>query len=111
MRAILLALAILAFTVGCGGSDEASEGTTTTPASGECESVDAPEPREPQSKEAPTEPLVDGTDYMLAFETSCGPFTITLDPKLAPNTAASLVALANDGYFDDTIFHLLCQAS
>ena len=105
MRAILLALAILAVTVGCGGSDEASEGTTTTPASGECESVDAPEPREPESKEAPTEPLADGRTYMLAFETSCGSFTITLDTELAPNTAASLVALANDGYFDDTVFH------
>ncbi|HEU5010850.1 MAG TPA: peptidylprolyl isomerase, partial [Gaiellaceae bacterium] len=35
----------------------------------------------------------------------CGSFTVTLDQKLAPKTAASLVALADDGYFDDTIFH------
>jgi cyclophilin family peptidyl-prolyl cis-trans isomerase len=39
------------------------------------------------------------------FDTTCGSFTVTLDQKLAPNTAASLVALAKDGYFDDTIFH------
>ena len=38
-------------------------------------------------------------------ETSCGTFTIELDPEQAPNTAASLVALADDGYFDDVTFH------
>jgi cyclophilin family peptidyl-prolyl cis-trans isomerase len=30
---------------------------------------------------------------------------VTLDPEQAPKTAASLVALANAGYFDETIFH------
>ena len=107
MRAALLALAILVFAAGCGGSGEESEGPTTTPTptSGECQDVDAPEPREPEPAEAPSEPLEHGKTFKLAFETSCGSFTITLDTELAPNTAASLVALANDGYFDDTIFH------
>ena len=41
----------------------------------------------------------------IVFDTTCGSFTVTLDQELAPNTAASLVALAKDGYFDDTIFH------
>ena len=31
--------------------------------------------------------------------------TVTLDLESAPKTAASLVALAEDGYFDDTIIH------
>ena len=35
--------------------------------------------------------------YSLVVETNCGAFTITLDQKRAPNTAASLVALARDG--------------
>jgi cyclophilin family peptidyl-prolyl cis-trans isomerase len=39
------------------------------------------------------------------FETTCGTFTVALDTELAPNTAASLVALAREGYFDDTLFH------
>lgn len=104
MRAVLLALAILGFAAGCGGSGEEST-DTTTPAGGECSSVDAPEPREPGSNEAPTSPVEDGKTYELTFETNCGPFTVTLDTKLAPNTAASLVALAGEGYFDDTIFH------
>jgi cyclophilin family peptidyl-prolyl cis-trans isomerase len=106
MRAVLLTLALLAFAAGCGGSDDEATGTTTTTAAqGECASVDAPEPRDPGSNEAPSAPLPDGKTYALAFDTSCGSFTVTLDTELAPNTAASLVALAKDGYFDDTIFH------
>ncbi len=73
--------------------------------SAECESVEAPEPRDPGSNEAPTAPLEDGKTYALTFDTNCGSFTVTLDTGLAPNTAASLVALAEAGYFDDTIFH------
>jgi len=46
-----------------------------------------------------------GKTFTLTFETSCGPFTVSLDQKAAPHTSASLVALARTGYFDDTIFH------
>ena len=56
-------------------------------------------------RDAPSEPLDSSKTYALTFDTSCGSFTVTLDQKLAPNTVASLVALANDGFFDNTIFH------
>ena len=104
MRGALLALAVLVSAVGCGGGDEESSGTTT-PGSGECASAEAPEPRDPGSNEAPTAPLADGKTYALTFETNCGSFTVTLDTALAPNTTASLVALTQAGYFDDTLFH------
>ena len=104
MRVLLLALAILALAAGCGGTDEEST-DTTTPAGGECSSADAPEPREPGSNEAPTSSLADEQTYALTFETNCGSFIVTLDTELAPNTTASLVALASEGYYDDTIFH------
>lgn len=100
MRGVLLATVLLALASGCGGSDEPSAS-----GNGECESVEAPAPRDPETREAPTEPLASGTSYALVFETTCGTFTVGLDPKLAPHTAASLVALARDGYFDDTLFH------
>jgi len=43
--------------------------------------------------------------YRLVFETNCGNFTITLNPKLSPNATASLVSLAQRGFFNDTLFH------
>ena len=101
MRSALFVLALLTLGAGggCGGDDE------PTASAGECESVEAPDPREPGEHDAPSAPLDPGTSYALVFETSCGTFTVGLDTTLAPNTAASLVALARDGYFDDTIFH------
>jgi len=109
VRALPILLAALVFVAGCGsGSDEASSGDTsamTTTAVTECADVEAPDARNPEPATAPSEPLDASKTYTLTFDTSCGSFTVMLDQKLAPKTAASLVALANDGYFDDTIFH------
>ena len=109
MRALPILLAALVFVAGCGsGSDEASSGDTsamTTTAVTECADVEAPDARNPEPATAPSEPLDASKTYTLTFDTSCGSFTVALDQKLAPKTAASLVALAKDGYFDDTIFH------
>ncbi len=99
MRAVLIALLLAAFVVGCGGDDESTTGGA------ECESVEAPEPREPGALAAPSEPLDASTTHTLTFETNCGAFTVRLDPEIAPETSASLVSLASDEYFDDTIFH------
>jgi cyclophilin family peptidyl-prolyl cis-trans isomerase len=105
VRALGALIVSLAFFAGCGGGD--GDTTTDSVATGtdECASVDAPDARDPEPSEAPTEPLDESKTYTLTFDTSCGSFTITLDQELAPKTAASLVALANAGYFDDTIFH------
>ena len=103
MRAFCVLVVALAFVAGCGGGDEESSDTTTS--AGECETVEAPEAKEPGTSEAPSEPLDASKSYILTFDTSCGSFTVTLDPEVAPETSASLVALANAGYFDDTVFH------
>jgi peptidyl-prolyl cis-trans isomerase B (cyclophilin B) len=106
MRALVaLALVLAVLAAGCGGDDGDGEGAGTTAASGECESVEAPEAQEAEQREAPSEPLDTGTTYSLVVETSCGPFTIALDLDQAPTTSASLVALAKNGFFDDTTFH------
>ena len=115
MRRILvpLLLALVLSLAACGGDgdSESSEGTTATTeqstGSGgdDCETVDAPEPKPDGGQTAPTETLEAGTTYTLVVQTNCGDFTVTLDPTLAPKTAASLVALAEDGFFDGTTFH------
>lgn len=104
MRTLSLLLVLLAFLAGCGGDDGETTESVATGAD-ECASVEAPAAREPTPAEAPAEPLDASKTYTLTFDTSCGSFTITLDQELAPETTASLVALANAGYFDDTIFH------
>ena len=50
-------------------------------------------------------PLNPSKTYELVFQTNCGAFTVTLDPKLAPNTTSSLVSLAKRGFFTDPFFH------
>ena len=105
MRALLLVLVASAVAAGCGGGSGSTDTTTTAASSGGCESVDAPAARDPGSHDAPAEALDAGKTYSLVVDTNCGSFTIALDPSLAPKTAASFVSLANDGFFDDTIFH------
>jgi peptidyl-prolyl cis-trans isomerase B (cyclophilin B) len=105
MRGALLSFAVLVFAVaGCGGGDDETAASAPS-VGGDCESVEAPASRDPGPAKAPNQTLAAGSSYSLVFGTSCGSFTVGLDTELAPNTAASLVALARDGYFDDTVFH------
>ena len=39
------------------------------------------------------------------MDTNCGSFTITLDPRQSPNATASFFSLAQQGFYDGTIFH------
>ncbi len=114
LRALLvLGLALLA--AGCGGNGNESAATTeadTTAAAATggspataCDTVDAPAPREDGGQTAPKAPLDPQTRYELVVSTNCGSFTIKLDQGVAPKTAASLVALAKDGFYDGTTFH------
>jgi len=43
--------------------------------------------------------------YDVTMQTNCGSFTIQLDQKQSPKTAASFVYLVQKGFFDKTIFH------
>ena len=108
---LLVAVLVLA---GCGGNTKTTATTTTaettaigtvsTP-TGDCRQVEAPAKRPDGGEQAPKQELDAAKTYQLVFETSCGAFTVTLDQKLAPKTAASLVSLAGKGYFDGTVFH------
>jgi cyclophilin family peptidyl-prolyl cis-trans isomerase len=98
---LLLSIALVA-AGGCGGDGGGSEDGASTNG---CREVDAPTPREREKLSPPTSNLDTENTYQLRFETSCGSFTVDLDLESAPKTSASLVSLARQGYFDDTIFH------
>ena len=99
VSAAAVLLAVLAASA-CGGG-----GGGSAKQSGGCTDVSAPSPKDESNHQAPTSELDAGKTYRVAVETNCGTFTITLDTKASPKTAASFVSLAEDGYFDDTTFH------
>ncbi len=103
-----LALVTLLF-AGCGGDSAETATTAATievpPASSGCPLVEQPAPKPGGGQSAPAATLDAAKTHTLTLATSCGSFTVTLDPKLAPKTTASLVGLARAGFFDGTIFH------
>jgi peptidyl-prolyl cis-trans isomerase B (cyclophilin B) len=99
VRLAVLSLLVLALAA-CGGDNGGEESSAQG-----CADVEAPAAKPDGGATKPTAPLDDATTYVLVLETSCGDFEITLDQESAPDTAASLVALANAGFYDGTIFH------
>ena len=115
-QAAPLLLAGAALLAGCGSSDSEQ----TTPARTEtapeqapqsatapqgCKEVKAPAARESGGEKKPKTKLSTSNPPSLTFETNCGSFTIKLDPKAAPNAAASVNKLARSGFYDGTQFH------
>jgi cyclophilin family peptidyl-prolyl cis-trans isomerase len=107
-------LAVLAVAIpGCGsGSHKAASPASSPPAQtqsavtpGGCRQTAVPQPRSPGHEKKPSAPLSRSRKWTLTFTTNCGSFTVRLNLKTAPNAAASMVALAKAGYFDNTLFH------
>ena len=108
LRVAAIAVVTLALVAaGCGGgsSSSTSAATETAETVSGCESVEAPAPRDAGGATAPKERLDPERTWTLTFDTSCGTFVVTLDLDSAPATAASLVSLAQSGFYDDTVFH------
>jgi cyclophilin family peptidyl-prolyl cis-trans isomerase len=122
-RFLAIALLVLAATAlaACGSSDEktadipsggtaepattAAEPTPPASAAGCKQIAKAPPPKPDGGAKKPTQALDSSKKWTLEFQTSCGNFTVSLDLKTAPKATASMVSLANDGFFKDTIFH------
>jgi cyclophilin family peptidyl-prolyl cis-trans isomerase len=123
-RPVLLLLAVLSLALGACGSDDKSSasggatattqapgGADTTTQAGDtgCRTVAAPKPKPDGNEKKPKLELASGTTYELVFTTSCGSFTITLDPKNSPVTGGSVWTLAKKGFFDGLTFHRVAQ--
>ena len=109
-RTAVPALLFIAATslAGCSKAEPESEPAAVTDsavkASG-CADVQAPEAREDGGATAPKTKLDPSQANTVTFTTSCGEFTVTLDAKGAPQTSASIAALAKGGFYDNTTFH------
>ena len=82
--------------------DETSAGPEAS--AGGCKTVEAPEPKTVSFK-APEQVLEPGEPATAVVKTSCGTFEIELDTERAPKTANSFAFLAEEGFYDDLVFH------
>ena len=102
--AIALLAAALLLTA-CGGDDDSdTTATTSTIAAGDCQTVEAPPAKNDKFKK-PEQVLEKGEPATATVETSCGTFVITLDTENSPETANSFAFLAEQGFYDGTVFH------
>jgi cyclophilin family peptidyl-prolyl cis-trans isomerase len=118
----ILLICLTAALAGCGGGKAKSDPSTAAPTGSGTTAATAPAAptgtgNAPGCKQAnapsvgkraarkPSGKLAKGKAYSLVFTTNCGTFTVALDPKLAPEASASMVALAKQKFFDATAFH------
>jgi cyclophilin family peptidyl-prolyl cis-trans isomerase len=85
--------------------DDARAGAPTAPAAVACGGQIPPKVKHPTFTKPPTTKVDPDKTYMATFETSCGDFTVKLDPKKAPVTTANMVFLAGKHFYDSTWFH------
>jgi cyclophilin family peptidyl-prolyl cis-trans isomerase len=78
---------------------------TRAEAAAGCASVPRPKPKPDGGRRAPTRRLDPKRTYDVTFVTNCGRFTVRLDVRHSPRTAASFFELARTGFFDRTVFH------
>jgi len=110
LRQLTIALLCLAASLSaCGGGGASSKAPKHEPLTSAqrdgCKRVRAPHSRGEGHRKNPKGKLDPGRKWSLRVTTNCGSFTIALDVGAAPNTAASLVALAKAGFFNGTAFH------
>ena len=107
LRPLLLAASLLLLLLaGCGEDDEAMSRTQERSSDGgRCQKVQAPEPKPDGGAKKPQRRLDPNKTFDVVLDTSCGAFTIRLDQKTSPRTAASFASLTRSGLYDDTVFH------
>jgi peptidyl-prolyl cis-trans isomerase B (cyclophilin B) len=101
-----LAAALSACGSGGGGAGTGARTTTAQPTPpAECRRVPQPPPKRGVRLPRPRLKLDPNRTYRAVLDTSCGSFTITLDVRRSPRTAASFVYLARHGFYDGLTFH------
>jgi peptidyl-prolyl cis-trans isomerase B (cyclophilin B) len=85
--------------------DDARAGAPTAPAAVACGGEIPAKVERPTFTKPPTTKVDPDKTYVASFQTSCGDFTVRLDPEKAPITTANFVFLAGKKFYDSTWFH------
>lgn len=93
------------------GPDPSTPTSSSTRGPGE-PTIDCTEPPaappDPEQFDAPPDPATaEGKTFVATLETNCGPIVLELDGSKAPQTVASFIFLAQEGYYDDSPCHRL----
>jgi cyclophilin family peptidyl-prolyl cis-trans isomerase len=99
------AAATTAATATTAAFDDARAGAPTAPAQVACGGKIPPKVDHPSFAKPPTTKVDPDKTYLATFRTSCGDFTVKLDPRKAPITTANFVFLAGKHFYDSTWFH------
>ena len=91
--------------------NDARAGAPTAPAQVACGGKIPAKVKHPSFAKPPTTKVDPDKTYVAIFQTSCGDFTVRLDPKKAPVTTANFVFLAGKHFYDSTWFHRIVPAS
>ena len=91
--------------------NDARAGAPTAPAQVACGGRIPPKVDRPTFAKPPTTKVDPDKTYLATFQTSCGDFTVRLDPRKAPVTTANFVFLAGRKFYDSTWFHRIVPAS
>jgi peptidyl-prolyl cis-trans isomerase B (cyclophilin B) len=91
--------------------NDARAGAPTAPAEVACGGKIPAKVKHPSFSKPPTSKVDPAKTYLATFQTSCGDFTVKLDPKKAPITTANFVFLAGKHFYDSTWFHRIVPAS
>jgi peptidyl-prolyl cis-trans isomerase B (cyclophilin B) len=102
--AVVLVVGVVLVVSGGDDDEEPSGSGPELAADGSCPEVEAPEPKDTSFKKA-GQVLERGEEATAVVETSCGTFEVALDTQKSPKTANSFAFLAEEGFYDDTIFH------
>jgi len=98
-------------TAGAEQFNDARAGAPTAPAAVACGGKIPAKVDHPTFSKPPSTKVDPAKTYLATFQTSCGDFTVTLDPKKAPITTANFVFLAGKHFYDSTWFHRIVPAS
>jgi peptidyl-prolyl cis-trans isomerase B (cyclophilin B) len=85
--------------------NDARAGAPTAPAQVACGGKIPAKVKRPSFSKPPTTKVDPDKTYLATFQTSCGDFTVKLDPRKAPITTANFVFLAGKHFYDSTWFH------
>jgi peptidyl-prolyl cis-trans isomerase B (cyclophilin B) len=85
--------------------NDARAGAPTAPAQVACGGQIPAKVKRPSFTKPPTTKVDPDKTYLATFRTSCGDFTVKLDPRKAPITTANFVFLAGKKFYDSTWFH------